>query len=121
VNLNHMNIPSRSKECRFYFPMVLCGLAALLASGLATAVQQASVPTIQFTAEPFTIQQGQSTTLRWKVDNAKTVSIQPVVGAVDATGSLEVRPRSSVTYTIHATGPGGAATVTIRVIVTTRK
>ena len=121
MNLNHMNIPSRSKECRFYFPMVLCGLAALLASGLAAAVQQASVPTIQFTAEPFTIQQGQSTTLRWKVDNAKAVSIHPVVGAVDATGSLEVRPSSSVTYTIHATGPGGEATVIIRVIVTTQK
>ena len=101
--------------------MVLRGLAALLASGLATAVQQASVPKIQFTAEPFTIQQGQSTTLRWKVDNAKAVSIQPVVGAVDATGSLEVRPSSSVTYTIHATGPGGEATVIIRVIVTTQK
>src|SRR5882672_9235170 len=121
MNLNQMNIPSRSKECPFYFPVILCGLAALLASGLAAAVQQASVPTIQFTAESFTIQEGQSTTLRWKVDNAKTVSIQPVVGAVDATGSLEVRPSSSVTYTIHATGPGGAAIVTIRVIVTTQK
>jgi len=79
VNLNQMSIPSRSKECPLYFPVILCGLAALLASGLAAAVQQASVPTIQFTAESFTIQEGQSTTLRWKVDNAKTVSIQPVV------------------------------------------
>jgi len=114
-----MNI--RSKECRFYFPMVLCGLAALLVSDFANAVQQASVPTIQFTAEPFTIQQGQPATLRWKVDNAKAVSIQPVVGAVDATGSLEVRPSSSVTYTILATGPGGDATVSIRVIVNTPK
>src|SRR3989442_11185147 len=101
-----MNIPKRSKECRFYFPMVLCGLAALLASELAAAAQQAPVPTIQFTAEPSTIQQGQSTTLRWRVANAKAVSIQPAVGAVDATGSLEVRPSSSVAYMIRATGPG---------------
>ena len=97
---------------------LVSGLAILRASDLA-AVQ--FVPKIEFTAEPFTIQQGESTTLRWKVDQAAAVSIQPAVGTVDATGSLEVRPSSSITYMIRASGPGGVATDTIRITVTTRK
>ena len=97
------------------------GLAILRASDLAGAAQQEFVPKIEFTAEPFTIQQGESTTLRWKVDQANAVSIQPAVGTVDARGSLEVRPSSSITYQIRASGPGGIATSNIRITVTTRK
>jgi len=97
------------------------GLAILRASDLAGAAQQEFVPKIEFTAEPFSIQQGESTTLRWKVDQANAVSIQPAVGTVDARGSLEVRPSSSITYQIRASGPGGIATSNIRITVTTRK
>ncbi len=49
---------------------VVSGLAKLRASDLAAVAQQEFVPKIEFTAEPFTIQQGESTTLRWKVDHA---------------------------------------------------
>jgi TonB family protein len=97
------------------------GLAISRAKDLAAVAQQEFVPKIEFTAEPFTIQQGESTTLRWKVDHANAVSIQPAVGTVDATGSLEVRPSSSITYQIRASGPGGIATSNIRITVTTRK
>jgi hypothetical protein len=76
---------------------------------------------MQFTAEHLTIQQGQSTTLRWKVDHATEVSIQPAFGAVDATGSLEVRPSSSIVYMLRASGSGGVATSAIRITVTTWK
>jgi TonB family protein len=93
----------------------------LRASDSAAVAQQEFVPKIEFTAERFTIQQGESTTLRWKVDHANAVSIQPAIGTVDATGSLEVRPSSSITYMIRATGPRGEATDTVRITVTTRK
>jgi hypothetical protein len=118
---HHMNISCSSRLRVFLFLSFVCGLAILQASDFAAVAQQEFAPRIQFTAEPLTIQQGQSTTLRWKVDNASAVSIQPAVGTVDTAGSLEVRPSSSTTYTIRASGSGGVATSTVRITVTTPK
>ncbi|MDE3165430.1 MAG: peptidoglycan-associated lipoprotein Pal [Acidobacteriota bacterium] len=73
----------------------------------------------QFTAEPGTIQRGQSSTLRWEVTgNTTSISINQGVGAVQATGSQRVSPSDSTTYTLTATGPGGTRTATTTVSVT---
>ena len=65
----------------------------------------------QFTAEPTSIQRGQSSTLRWEVTGAVTsVSINQGVGTVQSTGSSRVNPSDSTTYTLTATGPGGSVT-----------
>jgi peptidoglycan-associated lipoprotein len=69
-------------------------------------------------ANPETIQQGQSTTLTWQTSNATDVSID-AVGAVQASGSQQVTPASSTTYTLTAKGAGGTQTATARVTVTT--
>ncbi len=71
-----------------------------------------------FTAEPATIQRGQSATLRWTVRNAAEMAIEPGIGAVTASGNRQVFPSSSTTYTLRAKGPGGTATATARVNVT---
>ncbi len=78
-------------------------------------------PTIsQFTAEPTSIQRGQSSTLRWEVSGDLTsVSIDQAIGTVQNTGSRRVFPNESTTYTLTASGPGGNVTASTTVAVTT--
>ena len=65
----------------------------------------------QFSAEPSTIQRGQSATLRWEISGEVTsVAIDQSVGTVRSTGSQQITPASSTTYTLTATGPGGSIT-----------
>jgi len=75
-------------------------------------------PTVTLTAEPSTIEKGQSVTLSWTSQNATDLDLQPEVGKVQATGSQSVTPQDSTTYTITATGAGGTNTATARVTVT---
>jgi peptidoglycan-associated lipoprotein len=76
-------------------------------------------PTItEFTAEPSSIERGQSSTLRWTVEDANDISIDNGIGTVQANGSRRVFPSDSTTYTLTATGPGGTKTATATVNVT---
>lgn len=75
-------------------------------------------PAIQFSAEPATIERGQSATLRWSVSDATDVSIAPGVGTVDARGDRQVSPNDTTTYTLTAKGPGGSESATTTVTVT---
>ena len=72
----------------------------------------------QFTAEPSSIERGQSATLRWSVSNATEIAIDQSIGTVDATGSRQVFPNNSTTYTLTAKGPGGSTSRTASVSVT---
>jgi peptidoglycan-associated lipoprotein len=76
-----------------------------------------AAPTASLTANPDTIQKGQSTTLTWETSNTTDVSIEGV-GAVQASGSQQVTPTESTTYTLTAKGPGGTKSATARVTVT---
>ena len=71
-----------------------------------------------FTAEPSSIERGQSSTLTWTATDASSVSIDNTIGAVQPTGNRRVFPGSSTTYTLTATGPGGTKTATATVNVT---
>ena len=74
----------------------------------------------QFSAEPTTIQRGQSATLRWEVGGQTTsVSINNGIGSVRSTGRQQVTPTNSTTYTLTATGPGGTITGSATVSVVT--
>jgi peptidoglycan-associated lipoprotein len=70
-----------------------------------------------FVAEPATVNQGQSSTLRWVVANATNITINQNIGTVPANGNRQVFPANSTTYTLTAAGPGGmesrAVTVTV--------
>jgi peptidoglycan-associated lipoprotein len=77
----------------------------------------AAAPTASLSANPNTVQNGQSTTLSWETSNATDVSIGGI-GAVQPTGSQQVTPADSTTYTLTAKGPGGTQTATARVTVT---
>ena len=73
----------------------------------------------QFTAEPTSVQRGQSSTLRWEVTGQTTnVAINQGIGTVMATGNQRVFPTASTTYTLTAAGPGGTTTASATVNVT---
>jgi peptidoglycan-associated lipoprotein len=68
------------------------------------------------TANPETVDKGQSTTLTWQTTNATDVSIEGI-GAVQPSGSQQVTPADSTTYTLTAKGAGGSQQATARVTV----
>jgi peptidoglycan-associated lipoprotein len=78
----------------------------------------AAAPVISsFTAEPSTVEAGQSSTLRWSISGATDMSIDHGVGAVQSSGQRQVFPRTSTSYTLTARGPGGmdSRSVTVEV------
>ncbi|MFI5093822.1 MAG: peptidoglycan-associated lipoprotein Pal [Candidatus Acidiferrum sp.] len=77
----------------------------------------AAKPTVSLSANPTSINKGDSSTLSWTSTDATTLTISPEVGAVTAQGSTKVTPSDSTTYTITASGPGGSADASARVTV----
>jgi len=75
-----------------------------------------SAPTASLSANPNTLDQGQSTTLTWQTTNASDVSIDGI-GPVDSSGSRQVTPADSTTYHLIAKGSGGTQDATARVTV----
>jgi RHS repeat-associated protein len=75
-------------------------------------------PTVNISADPETIEVGQSATLSWTSTNADSASIDQGIGSVPVDGSMPVSPTETTTYTITATGPGGTATDSVTVTVT---
>jgi peptidoglycan-associated lipoprotein len=73
-------------------------------------------PTASLSANPNTLDKGQSTTLTWQTTNANDVSIDGI-GAVNPNGSRQVTPAESTTYHLVAKGEGGTQEATARVTV----
>jgi hypothetical protein len=97
-----------------FFTQAGSGSYTLTVSGL-TAV---SPPVVNaFTANPLTINAGQSSTLSWTTTNATTVSISGIAGTQPANGSVSVSPTATTNYTLTATGAGGTASATTQVTV----
>jgi peptidoglycan-associated lipoprotein len=77
----------------------------------------AAAPTASLTANPATIEQGQSSTLSWTTQDATEVTLEGI-GKVGPSGSQMVTPTTSTTYRLTATGEGGSQEATARVTVT---
>jgi peptidoglycan-associated lipoprotein len=75
-----------------------------------------AAPTASLTANPESVDKGQSTTLTWQTTNATDVAIEGI-GAVQPSGSQQVTPSESTTYTLSAKGTGGTQQATARVTV----
>ncbi len=73
-------------------------------------------PTAMLSAEPSTIEPGQSATLAWNTENATAVTLDGQ--SVDANGSKAVSPSESTTYSLIAKGPGGTQDASARITVT---
>jgi peptidoglycan-associated lipoprotein len=75
-----------------------------------------AAPSATITASPEVITAGQPTTITWKADNANDITISGL-GTVAATGTRQLTPAESTTYTLTAKGPGGTADANARVTV----
>src|SRR5258706_14247727 len=73
-------------------------------------------PTASLSANPDTVEKGQSATLTWQTPNAPDDSIDGI-GPVDTNGSKAVTPADSTTYRLTAKGSGGTQDATARVTV----
>ena len=82
----------------------------------ATATKSAPKIT-SFTAQPLSIEAGQSTTLSWVVSGASSLSISPGVGTVSGS-SVTVRPSATTSYTLTAKNRYGTSTASTTVTVT---
>ncbi len=79
----------------------------------------APAPTVGITAEPSSIERGNSATLKWNSQNAASAEMNQGVGAVATSGSREVFPTRSTEYTITVKNADGkmasaSAMVTVR-------
>lgn len=71
-------------------------------------IPEAILPSIEyFTANPESINRGESSTLSWSVSNATTITIDQGVGTVSAKATTEVSPEETTTYTLTATNSDG--------------
>ncbi|HYL75197.1 MAG TPA: peptidoglycan-associated lipoprotein Pal [Bryobacteraceae bacterium] len=90
-----------------------------------TRNEPAPTPTVQppvianFSAEPSTIEKGQSSTLSWSINGATDMSIDNGIGPVQSRGTRQVFPANTTTYTLTAKGPGGTVTRSATVSVST--
>lgn len=78
----------------------------------ATPVVEMPVPpTIsEFAVDPGLIERGQTMELRWQVTGATQIEINQRIVSVPLSGSRQIGPGESITYTLTAQGPGGDAT-----------
>lgn len=73
------------------------------------------VPACSMSIDPTSITQGQSATLTWDTTNVTTASIDQGVGTVALSGSANVSPNTTTTYTGTFTGPGGTVICTAQI------
>ena len=72
-------------------------------------------PTVSLKADPSTVRSGESFALSWSSTDAERLVIDNGVGTVAASGSLQLRPTQSTTYTATATNRLGSAAASTRV------
>jgi hypothetical protein len=70
---------------------------------------------LTFEALPQNISSGQSAVLVWAVNGANSVTIEPNIGPVAMSGSYQINPSSTVTYTLTASN--SVSTITRSVVI----
>ena len=85
----------------------------------ATVAVSVPAPSGGISADPLEVESGECSRLSWNTVDATGVSIDHGIGNVAGTGSREVCPSATTTYSLTATGPGGSLapppTVTVAV------
>jgi len=107
-------------------PLIFATAVTLLLAGCTKKVAKVtpspppapSAPAATLAASPEVIHSGQSSILTWQTENADRITIEGL-GPVDASGTHNVSPNSSTTYTLIAKGPGGTKDASVRVTVNT--
>jgi hypothetical protein len=117
-------------NCKWYLLLIAISLVVLIGTAAgcisivkkepaSTTEETAALPTINsFTANPGSIDSGKRTTLSWDVSGAATVTIQPEIGTVGPSGSLQLSPPTTITYNLTATNEAGSTTGSVTLTVT---
>ncbi len=87
------------------------------ASASATVTVNQPQPQASLKVFPSSVLPGESALLCWQSKNVDSASIDNGVGDVPISGSIQIVPAATTTYTITATGPGGTANATVTVAV----
>lgn len=87
-------------------------------SAIATVVVEEQPPAqfLSCTAAPMSILSGEASTLSWATANADSVTISGI-GNVEGSGSRQVTPTTTTSYTLTATNPRGPVTCNVTVTV----
>lgn len=81
-----------------------------------TVTVELNLPTIDyFLATPASTKLDDPSTLSWSVQDATTITIDHGIGSVTATGTTQVTPQETTTYTMTAVNADGQATATCQV------
>src|ERR1700742_2072233 len=83
-----------------------------------TPLATGAAPTATLSADPLSIDLGQSVVLNWRTTNATSVSIDGI-GNVPVNGTQTVSPSSSTNFHLVAKGDGGTTDASVRVTVRT--
>ncbi|MBE0657075.1 MAG: OmpA family protein [Bryobacteraceae bacterium] len=92
------------------------GLAALARTSVSVR-ETPKVAVTKFTATPSRIRPGETVTLTWQAQNADSVEISGVGSVNASSGSIQVTPTVTTTYTITAKNKAGEVKDTVQVIV----
>jgi PKD repeat protein len=104
----------KTKPIRYI--LLLCSLA-LLSVGSFISCRPEPPAIILFSATPSEINLGQSTTLKWDIKDATSVTIDQGIGEIAATGSVELSPHKTIAYTLTATNAGGTVSKSVVIYV----
>lgn len=74
-------------------------------------------PTVTFDIQPKAIILGGTISLSWSSTDADSVTIEPNIGQYGPSGTVTLVPTATTTYTVTATGKGGAAVSSATVVV----
>jgi hypothetical protein len=105
------------RQGRLFSAVAIFALVAV-GCGIFTGPDETGRLSIQrFTASPDQIDNGAKAMLLWSVEGAESVNIDQGIGEVEASGSMQVTPHASTTYTLSAEGGTSSATASVRVVV----
>jgi hypothetical protein len=107
-------VKMKSKKLSYNKILVLFSIVVVLV--LMTGCNGQPIVSI-FSADPSTINQGESSTLTWSVSDADTVTITPDVGTVASSASTSVSPAVTTNYILTATNSAGSVNATVTVTV----
>jgi hypothetical protein len=119
VQLTTANSSIAALALRFNGPAFTTLPVVAMSSGASSNVGGSAPVINSFAADSTTITAGGSTTLRWNVSGATSVSINNGVGSVAVgSGSIQVSPAQTTTYTLTASNAAGQTPATVTVSVT---
>lgn len=95
------------------YTLTAMGFSESVSAEVTVTVQEGGLIIVSLSAQPASVTEGQSTTISWEITGATEVNFDQGIGRKATTGSVQVAPMQSTTYTMTAIGSGGQAMRTV--------